>query len=62
MRLDEVPRSEKIEDRRGAGGLSMGRTGGIGHWNNRSPDYSRGKNNFANCPLGRSLLSWFDRY
>jgi uncharacterized protein len=30
MRLDELPRSEKIEDRRGAGGLSMGRTGGIG--------------------------------
>ena len=27
MRLDELPRSEKIEDRRGAGGLSMGRTG-----------------------------------
>jgi uncharacterized protein len=31
MRLDELPRSEKIEDRRGAGGLSMGRAGiGIG--------------------------------
>ena len=31
MRLDELPRSDKIEDRRGNGrGLPMGRTGGLG--------------------------------
>ena len=32
MRLDELPRSDKVEDRRGEGpgGFPMGRTGGIG--------------------------------
>jgi predicted metalloprotease len=32
MRLDELPRSEKVEDRRGAGsgGISVGRAGGLG--------------------------------
>jgi uncharacterized protein len=32
MRLDELPRSDQVEDRRGnrSGGFSMGRTGGIG--------------------------------
>src|SRR5215813_3828332 len=32
MRLDELPRSDKVEDRRGdgSGGFPMGRTGGIG--------------------------------
>src|SRR5262249_36813273 len=32
MRLDELPRSDNVEDRRGdgSGGFSMGRTGGIG--------------------------------
>ena len=32
MRLDELPRSDKVEDRRaaGSGGISMGRAGGMG--------------------------------
>ena len=32
MRLDELPRSDNVEDRRGdaSGGFPMGRTGGIG--------------------------------
>ena len=32
MRLDELPRSDKVEDRRGEapGGFPLGRTGGIG--------------------------------
>ena len=30
MRLDELPRSDKVEDRRGEGPGGLGRTGGIG--------------------------------
>jgi uncharacterized protein len=30
MRLDELPRSGKVEDRRGGRGISMGRAGGLG--------------------------------
>ena len=30
MRLDELPRSQNVEDRRGARGLPMGRAGGLG--------------------------------
>ena len=32
MRLDELPRSDKVEDRRGdgSGGFPMGRAGGMG--------------------------------
>ena len=30
MRLDELPRSDKVEDRRGSGGFPTGRVGGLG--------------------------------
>ena len=30
MRLDELPRSDRIDDRRGGPGIPMGRAGGLG--------------------------------
>jgi hypothetical protein len=37
MRLDELPRSDRIEDRRGGGaGIPMGRAGGLGIGSGRS--------------------------